>query len=100
MSDYKYFHHITAHRYTYPGWWKVLILDGNLENQRDVCSATEAGYIKYTNLPGTIKTGCQISLCATSKFCYHHAPRISRSAEGDSTPCPEENQTQIITAVW
>ena len=65
MGDYKNFHHITAHRCTYPGCRKVLILDGNLKNQHDVCSATEAGYIKYTNLPGAIMQDwlSDITLC-------------------------------------
>ena len=71
------------------------MLDGNLKSRRDVCSATEAGFIEYNSLPGAIKTGCQLSPCSTSKFCYHHAPRVSHTTEpGTGT----EGCTKIITA--
>ena len=91
--------YITAHQCTYPGCRSVLVLDGNLKNRRDVCSATEAGYIEYSNLPGAIKTGCQLSPAATSKFCYYHAPRLSRSSGDADTSGTGKGETQIITAV-
>ena len=59
---------------------------GNLKNRRDVCSATEAGFIEYSSLSGAIKTGCQLSPCATSKFIYYHAPRVC---------CPNETDTAL-----
>lgn len=85
---------IIAHRCTYPGCGKVLVLDGNLKNRRDVCASTEAGYIEYNSLPGAIKTGCQLSPYSTSKFCFYHAPRFSKNAEGKKV-----SEIQIITAV-
>lgn len=91
--------YIIAHQCTYPGCQKVLVLDGNLKNRRDVCSATEAGYIEYSNLSGAIKTGCQLSPSATSKFCYYHAPRVSKTTESADTPGTEKSKTEIITAV-
>lgn len=68
---------LTAHLCSYPGCNKVLVLDGNMKNRRNVCAAKEAGLIEYPNLSGAIKTGCQSSPLQTSKYCFHHAPRVS-----------------------
>ena len=72
------------------------MLDGNLKNRRDVCSATEAGFIEYSSFPVAIKTGCQLSPCSTSKFCYYHAPRVSHTTESGTDA---EGCTKVITAV-
>ena len=90
-----------VHQCNYPGCDSVLVLDGNLKNRRDVCSATGAGYVQYSSLHGAIKTGCQESPCATSKFCYYHAPRVSQSAGEMSSrdSATEARGMQIITAV-
>ena len=69
-------HEFLAHRCRYPGCGGVIILDGNMKNQRNICAATEAGYVQYQHLPGSIKTGCQLSPPSTSKYCYLHAPRV------------------------
>ena len=61
----------------YPGCKQVLVLDGNCKNRRDVCGASEAGYIECTGLVGSLKTGCQFSPMRTSKYCFHHAPWFS-----------------------
>ena len=37
--------------------------------------ASEAGYIKYPSLPGSIKTGCSNSPAYISRFCAQHTPR-------------------------
>ena len=47
-----------------------------MKNQRNICAATEAGYIQYPHLHGSIKTGCQLSPPSTSKYCYFHAPHV------------------------
>ena len=47
------------------------------KNGHNICAATEAGYAEYAHLPGSIKTGCQLSPLASSKYCCHHAPRAS-----------------------
>ena len=54
-------------------------MDGNCKNRRDVCGATEAGYIEYPGLPQgcAIKSGCQLSPMRTSRYCVHRTPRIS-----------------------
>ena len=74
----------------------MLVLDGNLKNRRDVYSATDAGFIEYSSLPGANKSGCQLSPCATLKFCYYHAPRVSSPTE---TGTAMDGFTKIITAV-
>jgi hypothetical protein len=78
----------------------VLVIDGNMKNRRDVCAATEAGFTEYEGLPGMIKTGCQLSPCFQSKYCYAHAPRVSRkvteaNAQQEST---EDDIVGVITA--
>jgi PhoPQ-activated pathogenicity-related protein len=49
----------------------------------------------------TIKTGCQQSPCATSKFCYYHAPRVSHGTDerNGSNVHAETRIVQIITGV-
>lgn len=76
---------ISAHQCRFPGCNQVLVLDGNMKNWRDICAASEAGYIEYKSLPGTIKTGCQLSPMRTSKYCFNHAPRVSKICAQDCT---------------
>ena len=57
----------------------TLVIDGNMKNRRDVCAATEAGCIEYEGLPGVIVTGCQQTPGYQSRYCYSHAPRISKT---------------------
>lgn len=54
----------------------MLVIDGNMKNHRSVCAATEAGFMEYTGLPGTIKTGCTNTPCQRSRFCQLHKPCI------------------------
>ena len=49
------------HKCIFPGCTNVMVLDGNMKNQREVCLAKDAGYITYPGLPGRIKTGCMAS---------------------------------------
>ena len=50
----------------------MLVLDGKMKNQRDVCMACEA---VYENLPGTIKTGCLNSPEPNARHCKVHRIR-------------------------
>ena len=70
-------HAFLDHTCTYPGCTNVLVIDGNCKNRRDVCAATEAGFIEYGSLPGMIMTGCQHTPMQSSPFCCEHAPRVS-----------------------
>lgn len=65
----------TGHRCSKNGCGNVLVVDGNLKNHRSVCAPTDAGYIQYTGLPGTIKSGCTNTPCQKSRFCPKHKPR-------------------------
>ena len=59
------------HQCKYPGCSNVLVIDGNLKNRRAVCAASEAGYLQYPGVCGTIKSGCQLTPLQTSKYCYN-----------------------------
>ena len=69
-----------------------------MKNRRDVCAASEAGYIQYEGLPTFIKTGCQYSPGYSSKYCFEHASRIAVSEEGSATNDGYEGVVKIITA--
>lgn len=43
-----------------------------MKNRRDVCFAKDAGYIAFSGLPGTIKTGCQATPAYKSRYCEDH----------------------------
>jgi len=64
----------TAHRCDVPGCGKVLVLDGNMKNSREVCLATHAGYAEFTGLPGRVQTGCPNTPGHKSRYCSLHAP--------------------------
>ena len=69
-----------AHRCDKPGCGSTFVLDGNQKNRRNVCAATQAGLIEYEGLPGSIISGCQLSPCYRSNYCFHHAPRVMKSS--------------------
>ena len=54
----------------------MLVVDGNMKNHRSVCAATEAGYIQYAGLHGSVKTGCTNTPCQQSRFCKVHKPCV------------------------
>jgi len=67
-----------------------------MKNQRDVCAATEAGFVKFEGLPGAIKTGCKLSPGYQSRYCYHHAPCVSTIQNEQSSH--SEGVVKLITA--
>ena len=76
----------------------MLVIDGNMKNRRDVCAASEAGFVEYEGLPGMIKTGCQLSPAYSSKYCYEHAPRVSHRTDDLLQDNGEESVVSLITA--
>lgn len=74
-----------AHRCNCKGCGTVLVVDGNMKNNREVCSAADAGYIEYAGLPGSVKTGCTETPERKSKFCSLHKPRSLLTAEKKSS---------------
>ena len=69
-----------------------------MKNRRNVCAASEAGYIQYEGLPTMIKTGCQLSPGYASKYCFHHAPRIAINEETSTSWSDHEGVVKLITA--
>ena len=57
------------------GCGTVLVIDGNLKNNREVCAAVDAGFVEYPGLPGKVKTGCMETPEQQSKYCSDHKPR-------------------------
>lgn len=96
---------LLAHRCKFSGCGSVLVPDGNCKNsRRDVRAATEAGFIEYPSLPGSvIKTGCQLTPVRSSQYCYYHSPGISaslavpdpESATNDTHPQPDPSQEVV-----
>ena len=55
-----------------PGCRSVLVLDGNMKDQREVCYAKDAGFVQFSGLPGAVKTGCVASPAFMSRYCPQH----------------------------
>ena len=74
-----------------------MVIEGNMKNRRNVCAATEAGYLEYDGLEGNIKTGCPMTPLQTSRYCYHHATHVSKpDAEDKCTQSGEEGVVKVI----
>ena len=87
-----------AHRCSYPGCKNVMVIDGNMKKRRDVCAATEAGFIQYEGLSGALTTGCQLSPAFQSKFCIHHTPRVANMSSIDgASSSSKESIVGLIT---
>lgn len=91
------------HRCEFPGCKGVIVLDGNMKNRRDICSAKEAGSIQYPGLPGHIKTGCMASPRFKSRYCSNHDERSCSLADSTSDATSDtkspEGVVEILLAV-
>ena len=67
------------------GCRSVIVLNGNMKNNRSVCLATHAGYAEYDGLPGTIQTGCPNTPAHKSRFCSLHKPTVAQSGTENAT---------------
>lgn len=80
----------------------MLVIDGNIKNHRDVCSATEVGFITFQGLPGKVKTGCQLTPDVRSCYCSKHKPRICIKPMDDTKASSkvdkEEDVAEMIIA--
>ena len=75
----------------------MIVIDGDMKNRRNVCAATEAGYLQYDGLEGNIKTGCPMTPLQTLRYCYHHVIRVSKpDAEDKYTQSGEEGIVKVI----
>ena len=63
-----------------------------MKNHRDVCFATEAGFVEYAGLLRKIKTGCSQTPGLGLRYCVLH--------KETATTCGEEksNQVALITS--
>ena len=77
----------TGHRCDVKGCGYTLVLDGNMKNHRDVCSAVNAGYVEYKGLPGRVRTGCPNTPAFKSQYCALHKPA---AIPGDTTSTGDE----------
>lgn len=44
-----------------------------MKNRRDVCYAKDAGFVTFTGLEGSIKTGCIATPTYKSRYCSKHS---------------------------
>lgn len=86
-------HHCDKH-----GCGSVLVLDGNMKNHRQICLATDAGYMEFDGLPGRIKTGCPNSPAYKSRYCSLHAPVIAKSSPYSFSDSGEEIQCEMTNS--
>ena len=57
----------------------MIVLDGNMKNQREVCKAKDGGYLQFPGLFGKIKTGCTATPAYNSRYCGNHTPYVVKS---------------------
>ena len=50
-----------------------------------MCDATHAGIIEYEGLPGSLRSGCQLSPAYRSKYCFHHSPRVATTEDDNAS---------------
>ena len=79
LSTYIMLMYFIAHSCSYLGCGRVLVLDGNMKNHRDICLARSAGTVEFKNLPGQITTGCINTPAYKSRYCVDHKPLTSES---------------------
>lgn len=71
----------TEHRCERAGCGSVLVLDGNMKNNQEVCSAKLAGYSEFAGLAGRVWTGCPNTPALKSRYCQLHMPVTSQLDE-------------------
>lgn len=67
-----------------------------MKNHRDVCFATEAGFVEYDGLPGTVKTGCPNSPSYESRYCKLNKPLVVKTCP---ITCDEHDDEQMCDKV-
>ena len=87
---------ITGHRCRARGCGETLVIDGNMKNHRDVCFATEAGFVEYLGLPGRVTTGCSNTPDFKSRYCGLHKPTATQATSETSDQHMTPNQVGLI----
>ena len=78
------------------GCGETIVIDGNMKNHRDVCFATEAGFVAYMGLPGRVKSGCSNTPDLKSRYCGLHKPTATDSNSEASKNRTTPNQVGLI----
>lgn len=65
---------LIGHQCEAKGCGTVLVIDGNLKNNREVCAAVDAGFVEYPGLAGKVQTGCMETPEQQSIYCSDHKP--------------------------
>ena len=90
-----------AHCCSFPGCQSVLVVNGNMKNRRNICAATENGFLEYEGLPGSITTGCQLSPLVNSQYCSPRFTNIGEGGTASASPVMSSThyklETDIIT---
>ena len=74
----------------------MLVLDGNLKNQQEVCMAKDAGFTEFAGLPGLIRTGCPRTPAFKCRYCTEHMNQACTSQpECGSAESSEEGESII-----
>ena len=67
-----------------------------MKNHRDVCLATEAGFVEYMGLPGRTTSGCINTPELKSRYCGLHKPTATHSSSDTSDALVAPSQIGII----
>ena len=54
-----------------------------MKNARQICAASNAGFVEYDGLAGMVRTGCMNTPDQKSRFCTAHKPRQLLSNDSD-----------------
>ena len=87
---------VIGHRCVAKGCGETIVIDGNMKNHRDVCFATDAGFVEYAGLPGKVKTGCTNTPDLKSRYCGLHKPTATVNNSETSKNLSTRNQVGLI----
>ena len=69
-----------------------------MKNQHDVCMAKDAGFVEFTGLLGSIKTGCQRTSAFKSRYCLDHLNHACTYQADDAGSGTEEGIVEVLLA--
>ncbi|CAB4006023.1 Hypothetical predicted protein [Paramuricea clavata] len=62
----------TGHVCDIAGCKRVIVLDGNMKNAREVCACNNVGELFFSGMEGSIVVGCQNTPKKGSRYCVEH----------------------------
>ena len=66
-----------------------------MKNRRDVCYAKDAGFIQFSGLPGSIKSGCHSTPAYKSRYCDDH---LHFACDSRDLTCKEDKDSGELDA--